>query len=108
MSTPSSSWRRDVLRRPQKGDIVPRTVEKIKRHIKSVTCAFGGPVEPPSPRSGLSATHGRKLHSALFKVSLHDCVFGRVCGYFIVRQRGGNPDVAIGQLPRGNWGLTGG
>src|SRR5262245_42879263 len=108
MSTPSSSWRRDVLRRPRKGDIVPRTAEKLKRHIKSVTCAFGVPVERASRLSGLSATHEWKLHSALFKVSLHDCLFGRVCGYFIVRQRGGNPDVAIGQLPRGHWGLTGG
>src|SRR4051794_18109134 len=75
MSGPSSSWRRDVLRRPRKGDIAPRTVEKLKSW-KISYLRLDGVVERANPRSGLSATHRRKRHSALFKVSLHDCVGG--------------------------------
>jgi hypothetical protein len=65
---------------PRKGDVAPRTVEKFKKGQKISYFRHGSAVKRASPRSGLSATHGRKPHPALFKVSLHDCVGGRGCG----------------------------
>jgi hypothetical protein len=54
-------------------------MEKLKRQENQLFAPYAL-IARASPRSGLSATHGRKLHSALFKVSLHDCVIGNVCG----------------------------
>jgi hypothetical protein len=74
-----------------KRDIVPRAVEKLKRLEKPTTWHLGAVLNALSPRSGLSATPGWKLHSALFKVLLHHCVCGWVCGYLILRRRGAFP-----------------
>jgi hypothetical protein len=67
-------------RQNREGVTSPREASRSLKGQKISYLRLGSAVERASPRSGLSATHGRKLHPALFKVSLHDCVGGRVCG----------------------------
>jgi Porin subfamily len=53
----------------------PRAPPRSLKSWKINYLRLGSFIKRASPPSGLSATHWRKPHPALFKVSLHDCVW---------------------------------
>src|SRR5262245_2570909 len=100
MSTPSSSWPREVLRRPRTGESAPRISKMIKRLENQILA--------PRPRASNGAAGGVTFEQHIGGNCIRRCskchfviaCAGPCVANFTLRQ-GRVPEVVIGQLPRG-------
>src|SRR5262245_65434494 len=104
MSTPSPSWRREVLRRPRKGDNAPRTVEKFKNVIKSNTCALATLWSALLLEVAFQQHIGGNCFPRCSKCHFMIACADACVANFTLRQRGGQSGGNIRQPPRGPCG----